>query len=234
MTGPLDETARAVLYRSHRDRSAVTLKPKHLRQFDREFADLTQARPGMAVLEIGCGAGLFLRYLEARGYRDIVGVDADPGLADALADLRVAKVHLDDVRRVLDRALAGRRFDRIVLFDVAEHLDFGVLVALLKRLKDALADNGRLLLRTPNLASPFGVAVFYGTFDHVTACSPERMREIGVLAGLECLGVHPQEPVPLFRRLRQRAAFRVLEWMTSHHPGVWTANLLAVYAREKT
>src|SRR3989338_11279997 len=107
MTGPLDKTARAALYRAHRDRSAVVLKPKHLRQFDREFADLTQARPGMAVLEIGCGAGLFLRYLEARGYRDIVGVDSDKGLAGALADLRVAEVHLDDARRGLDGALAG-------------------------------------------------------------------------------------------------------------------------------
>lgn len=234
MTGPLDEAARAALYRSHRDRSAVTLKPKHLRQFDREFADLTEARPGMAVLEIGCGAGLFLRYLEARGYRDIVGVDSDTGLAGALADLRIAKVHLDDVRRVLDGPLAGRRFDRIVLFDVVEHLDLDVLVALLERLKDVLVDDGRLLLRTPNLASPFGAEVFYGTFDHVTACSPDRMREIAVLAGLVCLGVHAQEPVPLLRRLRQRAAFRVLEWMTSQHPEVWTANLLAVYARDKT
>jgi 2-polyprenyl-3-methyl-5-hydroxy-6-metoxy-1,4-benzoquinol methylase len=174
---------------------------------------------------------LFLRYLEARGYREIVGVDSDTGLAVALADLRAAKVYLDDVRRVLDGALAGRRFDRIVLFDVAEHLELGVLVALLRRLKDALANDGRLLLRTPNLASPFGAEVFYGTFDHVTACSPDRMREIAVLAGLVCLGVHAQEPVPLFRRLRQRVAFRVLEWMTSHHPEIWTANLLAVYSR---
>lgn len=234
MTGLLDATARATLYRAHRDRGAVVLKPKHLKQFDREFANLTEARPDMAVLEIGCGAGLFLRYLEARGYRDIVGVDSDTGLAEALANLRVAKVHLDDVRRVLDGMLAGRRFDRIVLFDVAEHLDLGVLVALLKRLKDALADGGRLLLRTPNLASPFGTAIFFGSFDHVTALSPERMREMGVLAGLECLGVYPQEPVPLFRRMRQRVAFCLMEWMTSQHPGIWTANLLAVYARGKT
>jgi SAM-dependent methyltransferase len=221
------------LYRAHRDRSAVTLKRKHIRQFDREFAELTQAQPSMSVLEIGCGAGLFLRYLEARRYRTIIGVDSDPGLAGALADLRVAKVHLDDIRRVLDRPLAGRQFDRIVLFDVAEHLEFGVLVDLLKRLKAALADDGRILLRTPNLASPFGAAVFYGSFDHVTPLSPERMREIGVLVGLECLGVYPQEPVPILRRWRQRAAFRLLEWMASHHPEAWTANLLAVYGRGK-
>ncbi len=118
---------RAKFYKSHRERSATSFKKKHRFQYDREFAELTGASPTMSVLEIGCGTGLFLRYLEACEYREIVGIDMDENLSDALGDLKRSEVYLDDVTSVLENKLANRKFDRIVLLDVVEHLQLGVL-----------------------------------------------------------------------------------------------------------
>lgn len=229
MDHPISDARRAELYKAHRERHQVVLKSKHLAQYDHEFATLTGAGPSQAVLEIGCGTGLFLRYLERRGYTDIVGVDMDENLSDALADLVRAEVHLDDIATVLDGPLKGRTFDRIVLLDVAEHLRLDVLVALLARLRDHIRPGGRMLLRVPNVESPWGLKMFFGSFDHVTPLTAGRMGELGVMSGWACTGTFPQEPARWDRRLKERLLNGILGSLLSYHPDIWTANLLAVY-----
>ncbi|MDP6428572.1 MAG: methyltransferase domain-containing protein [Rhodospirillales bacterium] len=230
MTSSFSDQRRAEIYQSHRDRSATEFKNKHLRQYDREFARLTGASPSMSVLEIGCGSGLFLRYLEARGYREIVGVDMDKQLTEALGDLQHSEIHLDDIGKILSDELAGRRFDRIVLLDLAEHLQLDVLVDLLKALGNHINEGGAMLLRVPNIESPWGLKMHFGTFDHVTPLTPGRMFELGVMSGWDCTGVHPQPPGRLWRRAKERLLASLLASLLSYRPDIWTANLLAVYA----
>ncbi len=186
----------------------------------------------MSVLEVGCGTGLFLRYLEACGYQEIVGLDMDENLADALGDLNRSEIYLDDVTSVLKNKLANRKFDRIVLLDVAEHLHLDVLVELMKLLRTHTNHDGRLLLRVPNIESPWGLKMFFGSFDHITPLSPGRMYELGKMTDWSCQGVFPQETGRLFKRLKERFLNKVLGALLSYHPDIWTANLMAVYAKE--
>ncbi len=225
----LTDEQRAIFYKSHRERSAVTFKKKHRRQYDREFAALTDASPAMSVLEIGCGTGLFLRYLEGCGYREIVGVDMDEKLSDAHRDLTRSEIHLDDVTSVLQNQLADRKFDRIVMLDVAEHLQLDVLVRLLTLLRDHINRDGQLLLRVPNLESPWGLKVFFGSFDHVTPLSPGRMHELAALSEWKCAGVFPQPANKVSRRLKEWLLCKLIGALSNHPPDIWSANLLAVY-----
>ncbi|MFQ5766048.1 MAG: class I SAM-dependent methyltransferase, partial [Rhodospirillales bacterium] len=75
------EDQKAEAYKEFRDRSPINLGAKHIRQFDREFLAFTEADSGMSVLDVGCGAGLFLQYLKHRGFRDAVGIDYDENMA---------------------------------------------------------------------------------------------------------------------------------------------------------
>ncbi|MCK5779062.1 MAG: class I SAM-dependent methyltransferase [Rhodospirillales bacterium] len=223
---------RAAFYKSHREHEGTTFKKKHRRQFDHEFRDLTGADPAMSVLEIGCGTGLLLRYLEACGYARIAGLDRDENLLDTLSDLNRSEIHIGDAATVLNEKFAGQRFDRIVMFDVAEHIDLPDLIELLKALRGFLSDDGKLLLRVPNIESPWGLKMFFGTFDHVTPLGPGRLRELARLTGWKCVSVSPQEPVPTLRRWRERLLNRLLAAMLSYHPEAWTANVLAVYVKD--
>jgi SAM-dependent methyltransferase len=228
------DEGRAEFYASYRDRSATNFKPKHITQYDHEFGTLTGADTSMSVLEIGCGTGLFLRYLKSQGYSDIVGVDMDVQLGDALADLDSCEIYLDDISNILSTKLSGRRFDRIVMLDVAEHLQMHVLTDLMKALSKHMKPNGRLLLRVPNVESPWGLKMFFGSFDHVTPLGPGRMWELGLLTGWSCDDVFPQEPRPFLRRLKERLINKLIGGMLSYHPDVWTANLLAVYSLQSS
>lgn len=229
MTDTYSDQRRAEIYQSYRDRSATEFKKKHLRQFDQEFTRLTGALPSMSVLEIGCGAGLFLRYLEARGYRNIVGVDRDIQLLEALGDLQHSEIHFGDITALLKNELAGRRFDRIVILDVAEHLQLDVLVELMAAIKNHVNKGGCMMMRVPNVESPWGLKMHFGSFDHVTPLSPGRMAELAVMSGWNCTGIYPQPPGRAWRRLKERLLAALLTSLLSYHPDIWTANLLAVY-----
>ncbi len=231
MNEDLQDLERAEFYTSHRERSATAFKSKHRKQYDAEFAKLTGATSAMSVLEIGCGTGIFLRYLEASHYSEIVGIDMDKNLSEALNDLKTSEIYLDDVDRILKNQLDGRRFDRIVLLDVCEHLQLPVLFSLMERLTSHIKPDGRLLLRVPNIESPWGLKMFFGTFDHVTPLGPGRMVELGMKTGWICEGCYPQEPSRFLRRLKERVLNKLLAALLSYHPDIWSANLLAVYRK---
>lgn len=219
---------RSQLYKSVRDRSSVALKKKHMDQYDREFESLSQADASMSVLEIGCGTGIFLRYLEKKGYGRVVAVDTDEGLTEALTDLAVAQVHFGDVFYVVAEKLCHERFDRIALYDVIEHIEVGVLFDFMRKLRKLLKPGGKVVLRAPNVSSPWGVKMFFDSFDHVTPMTPGRVREMALATGYGVDGVFEQLPVKWTKRLTQALLHKVFGAALAYHPDIWSANLLAV------
>ena len=103
-------------------------------------------RPGMKVLDYGCGTGVSLLEIQALG-GEAYGIEADPNVrpvAEALG-LRIHFGSLDD------DPFPGERFDLIVLNQVLEHIPDPL--GLLGRLRERLAPGGRLILSFPNAAS---------------------------------------------------------------------------------
>lgn len=98
---------KADFYKGVRNNSRIEVSSKHIRQFDKEFTAFTQANPSMEVLEIGCGSGLFLRYLLHQGFRFVTGVDYDENLKGALKDLEEAgyTIELTDAEAYVDKNL---------------------------------------------------------------------------------------------------------------------------------
>ena len=89
---------------------------------------------------------------------------------------------------------------------------------------------GRLLLRVPNGCTPWGMDMFYSTFDHVTLLTPRRMNELAILAGYSCIGVYPQQPTHWKKRLRLQLAKAILPRISPYNPDIWSVNMLAVFA----
>lgn len=107
------------------------------------IADAGGRIAGARVLDVGCGGGQLLAAARQRG-AIVVGVDPSPHAARAGAALGV------EIAPSL-AALAGRRFDGIVMSHALEHVPD--LRATLAGLRAALADDGWLCLEVPNLAS---------------------------------------------------------------------------------
>jgi len=100
------------------------------------------------VFDIGCGEGFFAAELKKAGNR-VVGVDFLPEASQKDALEHYFSADLDDPRGILQQ-LNGRRFDRVLLLDVLEHLVRPE--QLLAQAKAALNGNGCLVVSLPNVA----------------------------------------------------------------------------------
>ena len=204
------------------------LAAKQVRRFDDEFWTPAACATDMSVLEVGCGTGLFLAYLEAKGVADFLGIDKDKALAGHLPEAVAANVRIIDVWDFLEGGADGRLFDRAVMTDVLEHFSSTDAVRLLKLLAGALKVGGRVVVRVPNMGSPWGAGYQYGDLTHEAAYTPGSMRQLALASGFTCSAVYPHRQGSPARRVLDAAFHGLLSHIISSPPEIWSANFYAI------
>ena len=215
-------------YRRFKAYATPELAAKHVRRFDDEFWTPAGCAAGMSVLEVGCGTGLFLAYLEAKGVADFLGIDKDQDLAGHLPEAVDAKVRFTDVLDFLEQGADGRRFDRVVMTDVLEHFTPQEAVRLLQHFVGVLKGGGRVVVRVPNMGSPWGAEYQYGDLTHKAAYTPESMRQLALASGFTCSAVYPHPQGSPARRVLDAAFHGLLARVISSPPEIWSANFYAI------
>jgi ubiquinone/menaquinone biosynthesis C-methylase UbiE len=126
------------------------------RRLSSAFA-LAEITPGMIILDVGCGRGEILRHAAQLG-ADAYGIDYAPVAVemsrrvidplDGIAPGRTA-VYLADAKKL---PFPDACFDRVLMFDVVEHLHPWELDAALKEVDRVLKPDGRFIVHTaPNI-----------------------------------------------------------------------------------
>lgn len=103
--------------------------------------------PGGRLLDVGCGAGLFLKAAESLGWA-VEGVEVSPAAAEYAASILKVPVRNEKLEQA---GFPDASFDVVTLLDTLEHLGdpLGTLVEAHRVLKPG----GRLILNTPDLGS---------------------------------------------------------------------------------
>jgi 2-polyprenyl-3-methyl-5-hydroxy-6-metoxy-1,4-benzoquinol methylase len=108
---------------------------------------------GKTVLDVGCGTGMLVREIAAKGAARVIGLDyADPAIQEAKRS-----PHPDNVEFVTADIMnwtPPARFDVIVTLGTMEHLDEPV--SFLRRTTEFLADDGTILIACPHFLNPRG------------------------------------------------------------------------------
>ncbi len=214
-------------YASYKGYTTPKLGPKHMRRFEDDIWRPAQCDAGMSFLEVGCGTGAFLAFLGAKGVGRFLGIDHDPALADVVPPSVRGHFACRDLREVVaDPAIEP--FDRVVALDVFEHFTAEDGTALLAAFRAKLSPQGRVVLKVPNAASPWGLSYQYGDLTHRTAYTPLSLRQLADAAGFSVRLLVGQRQGTRRRLFTDALVHRFLSWALLTPPEIWSANLIAV------
>jgi SAM-dependent methyltransferase len=160
--------------------------------FRKRYLPLLPIERRARILDLGCGYGEFLYFLQCHGYRNASGVDLSDWQLEIGRSLGVSNLQRGDAANVL--AESPGQFDFISAIDVLEHIPKNEIVALLEGIYLALRPGGRFVCQVPNLAA-FYSPLFYMDFSHETPFTAPSLKQALQLAGFQAIRVLPMGPV---------------------------------------
>ena len=218
------------VYGQHRTYVRPLLRKKHMRDFTANIWRPGEFEADMGVLELGCGTGLFLAFVKAMGITEFAGVEQDPKVLEYGTADTDGKIAITDIDSYLADAAAGRPYDRVVMLDVFEHFSPYEGVALLGRIKAVLSRRGRVVMRLPNCASPWGLQYQFHDLTHKAMYTPGSIRQAALAAGYECVRCVAHRRGNPFKQRVERVVESVANRLLTEPPPLWSANMVAVLA----
>lgn len=138
------------------------------------------------ILELGCGQGQMLDFLNRQGFSSVEGVDTSEEQVMAAEQYGLQVYHSD----VFDFLQASHQtYDLVLAIDFVEHFTRQELIQLLYSIKEILNKDGHLILRTPNGQGVFVGQVIYGDLTHMTILTPQSLRQILRFTGFEIVSM---------------------------------------------
>jgi 2-polyprenyl-3-methyl-5-hydroxy-6-metoxy-1,4-benzoquinol methylase len=173
--------------------------------FRRLYLPLLPTRKDAAILDLGCGYGRFLYFLQGEGFTETQGIDLNPQQLEVARSLGVRNVQYAEGREFLRRQ--ARQFDFISAIDVLEHVPKDQVLEFLDLIHAALRPGGRFVCQVPNLAA-FYCPLFYMDFSHETPFTASSLKQVLQLANFADVRVMPLGPVAH----GLRSALRCILW----------------------
>ncbi|MCQ0990220.1 SAM-dependent methyltransferase [Jiella marina] len=189
------------------DRNA-TLEEAQLAKKRHIAAKMKLDKPGLRVLDIGCGWGGMGLYLARNLQANVVGVTlSDEQLT--IANRRAAESGLSDLAefRLEDYRKTEGPFDRIVSVGMFEHVGVGFYDEYFKRCESVLKDDGVMLLHTIGRYDPPGTTnsyiakyIFPGGYIPALSEIMEAVQRNGLIVNdVEVLRIHYAETLKAWR-----------------------------------
>lgn len=140
-----------------------------------------------AVLDLGCGYGSFLFFLQSHGYRDVTGVDISTEEIVVCKELFESyKFHQADIHDYINTT--DKKFDVVYLSHVLEHVEKERIFNFLEKIRDILTDTGIFIIVVPNSAAYFNAAaVRYGDLTHVVGFTDLSLRQTLTVTGFKSI-----------------------------------------------
>jgi 2-polyprenyl-3-methyl-5-hydroxy-6-metoxy-1,4-benzoquinol methylase len=164
-------------------------------------------RKDAAVFELGSAYGRLLHLLRSEGYSNLAGSDVSQDQVQ-LAEQMGLPVELGDGVELLESR--SQPLDLIVALDVIEHLTKQEVVRFFQAASASLRPGGRIILQTPNAASPWGMSLQFGDFTHETAFTAEVLEGLLKLFGFRDIEFREIGPIPFGNSLA--STVRAMLW----------------------
>ncbi len=164
------------------------------RDFAARYSRFLPADKTAKVLDVGCGAGEFVMFLERAGYSNVEGIDAGAEQIELARKLGARAVKQADAFRHLEQSDSG--YELICAHDVIEHFSPDEMFGFLAAVRRALKPGGRLLVSTVNCQTLVD-AHRYSDITHQLGFTPNSLRQTLFVSGFADVMIYPKGPVPI-------------------------------------
>jgi SAM-dependent methyltransferase len=198
------------------------------------YAKLLPDNKNARILDVGCGDGSLLYWLQSLGYVCTFGIDISEEQVAAADRMGIKNVICSDLKSFLSDQTDC--YDLIIARDVIEHFAKEEVFNILVSVYSNLLKGGKFLIQVPNGQGMFYSSIFYGDFTHETVFTSNSINQIALNAGFSSSSCYPVNPVPrgVFSRIRfvlwkykelQLKFWKMVE--TGSPKGIFTQNLIA-------
>ena len=194
------------------------------------------------ILDLACGTGELLFFLEEAGYTNLHGVDlCEQELGEAKHFISAELVCAD----ILDYLKHARGpFQCVVGLNILEHLSKDKVMRILKETCRVLTAGGTFIAMVPNAISPFGSVTRHWDYTHEWAFTPNNFQQLAALTGF-CSELEVREcgPVPhglksvvrlaLWKAIKMAIRAYLLVEVADTKGGVYTMDMLVRMRKTK-
>lgn len=137
------------------------------------------------IIDLGCGYGSFLYFLQSHHYKNVTGVDIST--EEIILCKKLFKSYKFYKKDIFDYIETTKdKFDVIYLSHVIEHIEKKQLFHFLKSIKKILNHNGFFIIVVPNSSAYFNsLAIRYGDMTHETGFTDKSLSQILMLSGFK-------------------------------------------------
>jgi 2-polyprenyl-3-methyl-5-hydroxy-6-metoxy-1,4-benzoquinol methylase len=191
------------------------------------------------ILDVGCGDGGFVYWLNSEGYKDVQGIDFSHEQIEVARSYGIENVKQADALEFLPEHLG--QFDVIVTSDVLEHIPKESILHFIEMVRLGLKPGGVFIAQTVNAENLLWGRLRHGDFTHETAFTRTSIKQVASLAGFRLIGIYPQRPVihglkSLVRYCLWRSFELVFQFYlavsTGSPDGIFTQNLILVARKD--
>lgn len=153
-----------------------------LRSLKYHYSSFLPEQKNAPVLDIGCGSGTFLNWLQSLGYSNTEGIDLSKEQVEAAKRHGVENVYTGDCFEKL-KDTPDSSYSRIIAHDLLEHLTRPEVIELLTHIHRTLTPEGMFFLRVPNGESPFSGIYQHGDLTHETCYNRHSLKQLAGSTG---------------------------------------------------
>jgi 2-polyprenyl-3-methyl-5-hydroxy-6-metoxy-1,4-benzoquinol methylase len=206
------------------------------------YYDCLPADKKARILDIGCGDGKFLFFLQQKGYTSIEGVELSSQQAkEAKKYLKCPIRVVDDTSVFLQKHPSN--YQMITMNDILEHVPKNETVNLLKAALGALQPGGHAVINVPQVSGFASLFCRYNDFTHEIIFTEMSLKQVLSLAGFSDIRFIRQKwplkltPRHLAYRLARSLWYAILKLIYTiespgeKHPGSFQVRLIASATR---
>ncbi|MDD5439062.1 MAG: class I SAM-dependent methyltransferase [Candidatus Omnitrophica bacterium] len=159
----------------------------------KRFKNVLPDNKAAKIIDVACGSGHFLYFLQKAGYKNTKGIDLSAEQLAVANKMGVQNLEQVDLFEYLAKHPAT--FDVIIANDIIEHFYKDEILKFLDALYAALKPGGMVVIATLNASSLFGANGMYIDFTHEVGFTPESFMHVMRVCNFEDVKTYGESPV---------------------------------------